>query len=70
MLRPGRVTLIKDDVEKERLFMYINRMYEETVDKLHVEWTKFATLRGYIAVAKANIRTMAQEDGILWTCHE
>ena len=46
-------------------------MYDiETAGKVRTESTEIATLRGYKARAKADIKTMAQEDPILWwTCH-
>jgi hypothetical protein len=52
---------------KEGFFKCIDRMYDtETAAKVRTEWTKFATLRGYSQAAKADIKTMAQEDPILW----
>ena len=56
---------------KEGFFKCIDRMHDiETAGKVRTEWTKFATLGGYKARAKADIKTMAQADPILWwTCH-
>ena len=56
---------------KEGFFKCIDKMYDiETTGKVCTEWTKFATLRGYPARAKADIKIMAQEDPILWwNCH-
>ena len=52
---------------KEGFFKCIDRMYDfETAAKVRIEWTKFATLRGYKQAAKADIKTMAQKDPILW----
>ncbi len=52
---------------KEGFLKCIDRMYDpEIAAKVHIEWTKFATLRGYKQAAKADIKTMAQEDPILW----
>ena len=52
---------------KEGFFKCIDRMYDlETAAKVHIEWTKFATLKGYNQAAKVDIKTMAQEDPILW----
>ena len=52
---------------KEGFFKCKGRMYDpETTAKVRIEWTKFAILKGYKQAAKVDIKTMAQEDPILW----
>lgn len=69
---PSRVTPIQDDEVKVGCFKCIDKMYDAiNADTICFQWAKFATLRGYLDVAKMDVATMAQEDPILWwNCHD
>jgi hypothetical protein len=57
--RVGRVTSIEDVEVKARFFRCIKRMYDVVdASTIHIEWTKFATLRDYLNTTKMDMTIM------------
>ncbi|XP_059075352.1 uncharacterized protein LOC131875288 [Cryptomeria japonica] len=69
--RPGRVTPIEDPEVKDGFISAIDKMYVPTeASQIRIEWTKFATLWGYLEAAKIDLEIMSQEDlKLWWTIH-